>query len=422
MTEEKALKKRRSVVWYWIGVALLLLAFFLYWLLYWRFIEYTNDAYVEGNLVVLTPLKKGFVKAIHTDDTFLVKKGELVIELDTTDADIALAHAQANLGNAVRDVAQRVHQTYRWRSAIETQHAELIRTTQDYLHRFSVLDEEAVSLEDFEHSVASLHSTFSNLMSSQALFEQERSTLQGTSIIDHPTVQAHAQTLRNTWVQRYRCNVYAPVEGLVAQRNVQVGMWLDEGSAMMAIIPLDQIWVNANYKETQMSNIRLGQSVEVTSDYWGSDVHYRGTVVGLPGGAGNAFTLLPPSNLSGNWIKIVQRLPVRVALHPDDLLKYPLRVGLSMEARVDIRTTDGLIVPHDNQNAPYYHTPIFAKEEEGVDELFREIFFQNLDPSLMHFAENPIVIEMPAINADLVNLAKDLLEKSRHWTPTTYGN
>ncbi len=203
-------------------------------------------------------------------------------------------------------------------------------------------------------------------------------------------VQKAAQKVRDTWVYLVRCKIHAPVEGLVAERTIQVGMWVRPEQPLLSIIPLDQIWVNANYKETQLKRMRIGQKVKVTSDLYGRFVVFHGEVVGLPGGAGNAFSLLPPENLSGNWIKIVQRLPVRIALLADELRKHPLRIGLSMEARTEVSAHNGLMVPINTKGSPLYQTNIFDKEEEGDRTLIENIISYNIDPNLKMYAKTPL--------------------------------
>ncbi len=384
-------KRKKIVQWYGSIAVVIACAVLLYWALVWRLQVYTNDAYVEGNQVAITPLRPGFVTAIHTDDTFLVKKGQLLIELDETDAIIALNRSREHLAQTIRNVCQMFHQVFAYQAEIEIRKAELIRATQDYEHRVNVLDAGGVSLEDFEHAVAALRSEFFSLMKTEILYEQALSLVQGTSIVDHPLVLEASDQVRDAWVQLYRCNIYSPVEGLTSQRKIQVGMWIDKGQPLMSVIPLDQIWVNANYKETQLKKMRIGQRVKITSDLYGDDVLYHGKIVGLPAAAGNAFSLLPPQNLSGNWIKIVQRLPVRVALDPDELKRYPLRLGLSMESTVDLRDQQGELVPTTTRGSPTYDTPIYLEEEKGDQEWIQEIIEANIDPTLEAYFNTPLL-------------------------------
>jgi membrane fusion protein, multidrug efflux system len=376
------LKKRKMLIWYLSVCLLVSIVAFVYWFILWRHREYTNDAYVEGNQVYITPLHSGFLTAIHTDDTFLVKQGQLLIELDETDAKIGLDRAKEHLANIVREVCQMIHAVFAYRSEIEMKKAEFIKTAQDYEHRENVIAEGGVSLEDFEHAIAGLRSSFFS-------YDKALAAVQNVSITGHPSVLAAADAVRDAWVKLYRCKIYSPVEGLAAQRTIQVGMWVESGTPLLSVIPLDQIWVNANYKETQMKRMRLGQQVKLTVDLYGDDVLFNGRIIGLPGGAGNAFSLLPPQNLSGNWIKIVQRLPVRVALDPDQLKQHPLRIGLSTEATTDTRDNQGLIVPTSTYGSPLYETPIFKKEEIGDQAFIKQIIEINIDPLLQDYLYTP---------------------------------
>lgn len=383
-------KRKRYIIIYCTITFILLIAFLLYWMLVLQFYEYTDDAYVEGNMVLVTSLRPGFITQIHTDDTFLVRKGQLLIELDTTDAEIALNKAKEDLANVVREVSKNFHQVFVYQADIEIAQAALVRDKQDYQHRHDVIEAGGVSVEDIEHAEAALTSSVAALQRAKTLYELALSLVQGTSIQNHPQVLAVANRVKETSVQLKRCKIHSPVDGLAAQRKAQVGMWVDPGMPLMSVIPLDQIWVNANFKETQMKWMRLGQKVRLTSDFYGSDNVYRGVIVGLPGAAGDAFSLLPPQNLSGNWIKIVQRVPVRVALDLQQLQSHPLRIGLSMEATVDLSDEDGLMVP-TSIVGPIYTTSIFDDELQGVEGLVQGIIEANMDPKLAQYANNPLI-------------------------------
>jgi len=383
-------QKRNKQIFLYCSICLILLVVFLsYWFIVLRCSEYTNDAYVEGNMVYITPLRQGFITKIHTDDTFLVKKGQVLIDLDTTDSEINLHRSQEELAKAVREVCQSFHQVFIYQTEIDISQAELVRATQDYQHRQDVIKRGGVTIEDMEHAAAALEVNISALKKAKSLYEQALSIVQNTSIKSHPKVLAAADWVREAFVQLKRCRIYAPVEGLVAQRKAQVGMWVNPSKPIMSVIPLDQIWVNANYKETQLKHIRIGQKVKLTSDLYGSDIIYHGTIVGLPGAAGDAFSLLPPQNLTGNWIKIVQRVPVRIAIDANDLQKHPLRIGLSMESTVTISRDEGGLVP-TTTNAPSYETSVYETEEVGVDELIHAIINANLDPKLEYYANHPL--------------------------------
>lgn len=378
-------KRKKLAIYFWgLFFAVLLIGFFL-WLFWLRFYKYTDDAYVQGNQVYITPLHPGFVTSIRTDDSFLVEKGQLIVTLDQTDAKIELQRANETLAQTVRQVSELFHQVFVYRAEIDLKIAELIRDAQDFLHRSEVFREEAVSVEDYEHAIAALRAQYSSLEMTVSLYHKALAAVQNTSIQTHPLVVAASDRVRDAWVHLYRCNIYSPVRGLVAQRTIQVGMWTPAGQPLMSVIPLDQIWVNANYKETQMKRMRIGQRVDITADLWGQEHVFHGTIVGLPGGAGNVFSLLPPQNLSGNWIKIVQRLPVRVALDPKEIEKHPLRLGLTCRAWAHVRNKKGRQLPDSTKGSPCYETDIFEIEERGDRELIDKIICANYDPFLEEY-------------------------------------
>ncbi|MCH9613541.1 MAG: Multidrug export protein EmrA [Chlamydiia bacterium] len=390
--------KKTSLTFFGVILALLVIGS-LIWLFKFRLSKYTDDAYVQGNQIVLTPLVDGFVTNIYTDETFLVEKGQLIIQLDDTDAKIALEDAAENLATVTRQVCQMFHQTDAYQSEIEVRKAELIKARQDYTHRIDVIEAGGVSLENLEHAEAALKANFFLLKETESLYQKELAMIQGDTIPGNPLVKAALDRYLDAWVNLYRTKIYAPNEGLIAERKAQVGMYFKAGDPLLNIIPLDQIWVNANYKETQMKRMRIGQSVELTADIYGDDVVYHGRIVGLPGGAGNAFSILPPQNLSGNWIKIVQRLPVRVALRSDEVKQNPLRIGLTMTARTNVRNTDGKRVPETNKGAPNYNTHIFLKEMEGAKAAGEKIIASNLDPNLFYYKDHPFEQkELPSIS------------------------
>jgi len=387
--------------WYFGGsvLGILFIGFFV-WLFWFRWIAYTDDAYVQGNQIWITPLHDGIVTRIHTDDTFLVREGEIIAELDPTDALIAVRSAEDNLGKVIREVCQIFHRTFALQSEIEVRFADLILAKQDWDHRIDVIEEGGVSLENLQHAEAQLKSSFFSLKATESLFLRERALIEAASIRSNPLVQKAKDDLEDAVVRLYRCTVYAPNTGLIAQRRAQVGMYMKAGDPMMSVIPLDQIWVNANYKETQMKKMRIGQTVNLHADLYGLGITFHGTIVGLPGGAGNAFSILPPQNLSGNWIKIVQRLPVRVALIPEELEKHPLRIGLTMRATTHLR--GGELTP--SPDGPLYLTKILVPEESGVKERFETILKSNLDPLLQEFENEPVHIEYTPISQYLEDI------------------
>jgi membrane fusion protein (multidrug efflux system) len=345
-----------------------------------------------------------------------VKQNEILVELDRTDALIALDRAKEELAQTVRTVCERFHEVFALRSQIEAIKAQFIRDAQDFDHRLRVLSAQAVSLEDYEHAVAALRESYYLMQNTQSLYEKSLSLVQNTSIASHPLVKAAADRLRDAWVYLRRCNLFAPTSGIAAQRSIQVGMWVKEGTPLMSVVPMDQIWINANFKETQMKRMRIGQRAKVTVDLYGKSVVFHGKIVGLPAVAGNVTSLLPPQNLSGNWIKIVQRLPVRIELDPDEIKSHPLRLGLSSEVTIDLTEESGTYLPTSTKGSPTYSTTTYQAEEQGDITCIDEIVAANLDPTLSKYRSNalcppPIRITIPMlIQEALLQNAADPLQ------------
>jgi membrane fusion protein (multidrug efflux system) len=292
---------------------------------------------VNGNVVQITPQVGGTVIGVNADNTQVVKEGEPVVQIDPADARIALQQAEANLGQTVR----RVHGLYvnddKYRADIAQRQSDLSKAQDDLRRRLATGMTGAVSDEEISHARDAVKSAQAALDAAKQQLGANRALTANTSIEAHPDVQASAAHVRDAYLAYARTTLPAPVTGYVAQRSVQVGQRVSTGTPLMSVVPLNQVWVDANFKEWQLRHIRVGQPVELTADVYGSSVVYHGKVAGLAGGAGSAFAMIPAQNATGNWIKVVQRLPVRVAIDPADLRAHPLGVGLSMEATVDTR-------------------------------------------------------------------------------------
>ena len=322
------------------GVVLVLLAIVGvgYSLLFGRFKESTDNAYAAGNLVQVTPQVGGTVVAIRADDTDFVTAGQPLVELDPADARVALDQAEAQLAKTVRDVRALYSSTDALGATLAVRDSDSTRARDDLARRESLASTGAVSGEELEHARMALTAARAAQASARQQWESNRAQTEGTDIASHPLVQQAAGRVRAAYLDLARCEVFAPVSGYVARRIVQVGQRLQPGAPLLVIVPLDGVWVEANLKENQLRNLRIGQPVRVSADLYGSSVDYRGRVEGLAAGTGSVFSLLPAQNATGNWIKVVQRLPVRIKLDPDQLRAHPLRVGLSMRVVVD--TTD----------------------------------------------------------------------------------
>ncbi|RYZ02801.1 MAG: HlyD family efflux transporter periplasmic adaptor subunit, partial [Comamonadaceae bacterium] len=313
--------------------------------------EGTDNAYVQANVIQITPQIAGTVMAIGADDTDFVKAGQTLVQLDPADARVALAQADAALAQAVRQArtlyannGSLTAQVQLRQADVAKAQSDLARVQDDLRRRQSLSGNGAVSKEALNHSETAVANARSGLAAAQAgvavareSLVSNRSLTDGTRVEDHPSVLAAAAKVREAWLATQRVAMPAPVDGYVARRTVQLGQRVSPGAPLMAVVPLGQVWVDANFKEVQLRNIRIGQSVKLTADLYGKKVEYDGKVEGLGIGTGAAFALLPAQNATGNWIKVVQRVPVRISLDAAQVQANPLRVGLSMDAEVDVR-------------------------------------------------------------------------------------
>ena len=368
--------------------------------------ESTDNAYVQGNVIQITPQIGGTVMAILADDTDFVKAGQPLVKLDPADARVALEQAEANLAQAVRQVrtlyanngtlgaqvALREADANRSQSDISRAQSEVARAEDDLARRQSLSGNGAVSGEELNHAKTTLANARSALAAAQAgsvaaqasvraareQLSSNQAMTDGTSVENHPSVLAAAAKVREAYLATQRVALPAPVDGYVAKRTVQLGQRVAAGTPMMSIIPLDQVWVDANFKEVQLRNIRLGQPVKLTADVYGKKVEYTGKVAGLGVGTGAAFALLPAQNATGNWIKVVQRVPVRVALDASQLKDNPLRVGLSMDAVVDVSDKNGKTLAEVPRDGALTQTQVYATQDAGAEREVQRIISANL--------------------------------------------
>jgi|SRR5579872_5651097 len=348
---------------------------FLYWFFWGRYEIYTDDAYVNGNMVQLMSQIQGTVTEITIDDTQLVKEGQVLIKFDPTDMKIELQHAEAGLAATVRQVRKLFEDAERAEATLVLRKADLLKAELDVKRRQGLVGESAVSHEEYQHyqttektAQAAYNVALHNLISANTL-------IANTTIYTHPLVEQAKVNLKIAYLNLQRTVIVAPVTGYIAKRTVQVGQRVMVNTPMLAIVPLNATWVDANYKESQLSHLRIGQSVVLYADAY-PDMTYHGKVFGLNPGTGAAFSLLPPQNATGNWIKIVQRLPVRIALDPDELIKRPLQLGLSMHVTIYVRKTLQTAQLH-----PIYTTNVYTNQLGQVDQLINSIL-QDSSPNM----------------------------------------
>jgi len=357
--------------------------------------EDTDNAYVQGNVIQITPQIGGTVMAINADDTDFVKAGQPLVQLDPADAKVALEQAEAALAQAVRQVRTLYANNGSLAAQVTLRQADIVKANsdiakaQDDLQRRRALSGNgAVSKEELNHAETQLDNAKSQLSAAQAgvvaakeALASNQSLTDGTSVAQHPSVLAAAAKVREAYLATQRVAMPAPVDGYVAKRTVQLGQRVSAGTPMMSIVPLNQLWVDANFKEVQLRNIRIDQPVKLTADVYGKKVEYDGKVAGLGVGTGSAFALLPAQNATGNWIKVVQRVPVRIALDPEQLKANPLRIGLSMDAEVDISAKGGKMLADAPRATAVTQTAVYSQLDRGADAEVDRIVAANIGRS-----------------------------------------
>src|SRR6202011_5245614 len=368
--------------WLWLSIfggAFLVIgaAYGLYWANVLRYRQSTDDAYVNGNVVQITPQISGTVVSIGADDTQFVKAGQPLVQLDQADAKVALDQSEAQLAKTVREVRNLFATSAQLRAAVEMRQSDLAMARKDLARRERLGNSGAISNEELQHARDSERSAEAALMSAQQQLAGNQARVDGTTLENHPDVRNASAAVRNAYLGYSRTVLPAPVSGFVARRAVQLGQRVGPGAPLMSVVPLDQVWVDANFKEPQLASMRVGQPVTLTADLYGGSFSYHGKVPGFGAGAGAGFALVPAQNATGNWIKIVQRVPVRIALDAHEIAEHPLQIGLSMKVEVSVRDGSGAVLPELAHNAPAYATDVFHSVDEAADARVQEIIAAN---------------------------------------------
>ncbi|AJO79499.1 MULTISPECIES: efflux RND transporter periplasmic adaptor subunit [Pseudomonas] len=378
-TPDTANPRKRKVM--LLGLAALVvlggLGVFAWYQLYGRWNESTDDAYVNGNVVEITPLVTGTVVSIGADDGDLVHEGQVLINFDPNDAEVGLQSAEANLARTVRQVRGLYSNVDGMRAQVAAQKAEVQKAQDNFSRRKTLASSGAISQEELSHARDDLTSAQNALANAQQQLNTTNALVDDTVVSSHPDVQAAAAQLRQAYLTNARSTLIAPVTGYVAKRTVQLGQRVQPGTALMAVIPLDQLWIDANFKETQLRDMRIGQPVDIEADIYGSDVKYSGTVDSLGAGTGSAFALLPAQNATGNWIKIVQRVPVRIHVNAEELAKHPLRVGLSTVVNVNLRDQSGPVLAQQPPQQASFSTNVYERQLGEADALISRLIHDN---------------------------------------------
>ncbi|MBL8271038.1 MAG: HlyD family efflux transporter periplasmic adaptor subunit [Steroidobacter sp.] len=361
-------------------VAISAIGYGAYWFSVARYYQSTDDAYVASDIVQITSEVSAAVLGVHVDDTQTVALGQVLVELDPADANIAVSAAEAELARTVRQVRALYAQAEQLRAQIRERETDLKKSQNDFARRQALVADGAVSGEELAHAQDTISQTRAALQAAQRQLDATLAQIEGTTLEDHPDVLAAAAKLRDASLALRRTTIRSPVAGTVAKRGVQVGQHVNAGAPLLAVVPLDDVWIDANFKEGQLKDVRVGQPVAVHADIYGNDIEYTGKVAGLAAGSGSAFALLPAQNASGNWIKIVQRVPVRIVLDSEQLKQHPLRVGLSMHAEIEVRDTSGPLVASQVRNTPQ---PLRKSvgEDDGIEQRIAEIIHRNASAS-----------------------------------------
>jgi len=368
-------KRRKSLLAVIVVFAAIGIGYAAHWALAGRFSVSTDDAYVGGNIVQVTPQVAGTVVTLGADDTQFVKAGQALVELDQADARVALQKAEAQLAKTVRNVRTLFASSGQQQANVEARRTDAARAADDLARRERLAASGAVSKEDLQHARDALQGAQSALAAAEEQLTGSRALVDGTTLESHPDVLNASAAVRDAYLAYARTAIPAPVTGFVARRTVQLGQRVSPGTPVMAVVPLEQVWVDANFKEAQLADLRVGQPATVTADVYGDDVVYHGRVAGFGAGTGAAFSLLPAQNATGNWIKIVQRVPVRIALDAHELSAHPLQVGLSMQVKVDTHERDGVRLPA--VPATDLRTDVYAKAGQLADERVSRIIAEN---------------------------------------------
>jgi len=332
--------RKRLMLGLGLGVAAAALAYGGYYLLLGSHYVSTDNAYVGAEVAQINSQVSGPIARVAVRDTQQVHKGDVLVEIDSADARLAVAQAEATY----RSTLQRVSQYYAQRSAaaatVQARLSDVSRTSDDYARRQRLAMSGAISREQLSTARTDADAAKANLTAAREALEAQDQMIKGVNVDNHPETVAARTALEKARLDLSRTVIRAPIDGIVAQRKAQAGQSVQPGQSLMTVSPIAQAYVDANFKEGQLSDVRGGQPVDLTSDLYGSKIVFHGHVAGMGGGTGSAFAVIPAQNATGNWIKVVQRVPVRITLDPNELTAHPLRVGLSMTATIDTHKAD----------------------------------------------------------------------------------
>ena len=348
-----------------------------YWYFFIKGFEETEDAYVSGNQVMVSAQVAGNISKINVDNMDPVQAGDVLLELDDTNAKLSFEQAKSNLANAVRQISQLNYTVKQLKSAVRANEITLAQAQGNLNRRVQLVKDGAIDKESFQHAKEAVELAKANLTTSQNQLEANQALLLDGPLSEQPQIQSAVSNLKQAWLNLERTKIRSPIKGYVARRNAQVGQAVSVGGALMAVVTTDQMWLDANFKETQLTHMRIGQPVEIHFDLYGKDKTFNGKVVGIEMGTGSAFSLLPTQNATGNWIKVVQRVPVRIQLDPQQLIENPLRIGLSATVKVNVSDSQGETLRDQAPATTLYSTNVLQYDESAVNNLIESIIHDN---------------------------------------------
>ncbi|ALV94293.1 MULTISPECIES: multidrug efflux MFS transporter periplasmic adaptor subunit EmrA [Pantoea] len=374
-------KKKRKGVLILLAIVFVLigLAYLAYWYLVLRHFQETDDAYVAGNQVQVMAQVSGSVNKVWFDNTDRVKKGDVLVSLDKTDAEQAFEKAQTALATSVRQTHQLMINGKQYQATIKLQQTALDQAEADLQRRIPLGASNLIGREELQHARDAVATAKAQLDVAVQQYNANQAMILNTDLANQPAVKQAAAELRDTWLALQRTDIRSPIDGFISRRSVQVGSQISTSTPLLAVVPATNLWIDANFKETQLSGVRIGQPATVVSDIYGDDVEYHGKVVGLDMGTGSAFSLLPAQNATGNWIKVVQRLPVRIELDPQQVAEHPLRIGLSTLVKVDTQNKDGATLASSVRSQAAYESNALAIDLAPVNQLITDIVRANAD-------------------------------------------
>ncbi|OCQ53660.1 Multidrug export protein EmrA [Photorhabdus australis subsp. thailandensis] len=377
LNSSKKRQRSRALVLLTLAFSLLGVAYFFYWFIVLRHHQETDNAYVTGNQIQIMSQVAGSVITVNFDNTDFVKSGSVLVQLDPRDTELALEKAKTALASSVRQTHQRMINSKQYLANIALRRSELTRVQSDLSRREILGAQKVIGKEELQHAREAVTSAQAALDVAVEQYNANQAIILDTPLEKQPAVEQAATDVRNAWLALQRTKIVSPIDGYVSRRSVQIGAQINKNTPLMAIIPAYDMWIEANFKETQLADMRIGQPAEITSDFYGEDKIFNGKITGLDMGTGSAFSLLPAQNASGNWIKVVQRLPVRIELNPEQLEKYPLRIGLSTKVRVDTAHSDGQVLSNQTRTKSAYQTTALTIDMSPANKIVTDIINNN---------------------------------------------